>query len=297
MFALKLITFVKTQNVMKKSKKSSQKSTSKIVRFFKNLKESSGITCVRCGNTTHYYVSTIRMHTCKKCNHRTSLKCGTIMQSSKLSLEVWYKAFELIGISKKGISTSEMQRHLKLKNYKTAFLLMQKIRNMMSIAEIERICSLQEQFIQSDVKMDLKNADDRVRDHKILINNSLLESGKYQISLIAFDDINLHSPSKNARFGLARTRTGDKIQICKECPSVKYDDADSWIRIHYENFERSVTGVYHGISIKYRQLYMDEFCYKTNISMMKKDLFTEMLNQAVKQVWWAVPNTFVQTNT
>jgi hypothetical protein len=282
---------------MKKTSKSKHGKMNKIIKFFKDLKESKGITCIRCGNKTHYYVATIRMHTCKKCKHRSSLKCGTVMQSSKLSMETWYKAFELISISKKGISAAEMQRHLKLKHYKTAFLLMQKIRNMMSLAEIERYFDSQPGYILTEVKMDIKDAKERKKCHKVMINNEINYEGKYQISLIAYDDLNIYKPDKNAKLGLARSRFGDINDLNERTLFTNYNDSDAWVRIHYENFERSVTGIYHGISIKYRQLYMDEFCFKTNISMMKKDLFAEMLSEAVKQVWWANPNILVQTNT
>jgi LSD1 subclass zinc finger protein len=44
-----------------------------------------GIECANCQNTTHFWIKSRWSNECKKCNHPTSLKSGTIMQSSNLS--------------------------------------------------------------------------------------------------------------------------------------------------------------------------------------------------------------------
>lgn len=62
---------------------------------------------------------------------RTSLKAGTVMGSSNLSLHTWFTAFLLMFATKKGFSCLEFQRQLGLSRYETAFNLMHKIRSVM----------------------------------------------------------------------------------------------------------------------------------------------------------------------
>jgi hypothetical protein len=276
----------------KKNKKENQIAE----KFFYTLRLNEGVRCNRCGSPQHSYVKTIKMFTCKKCKHRTSLKSGTIMHSSKLSLLTWYRAFELLRISKKGISAKEMQRHLKLKNYRPAFELMHKIRSLMCSIETDRICALQEEYVTVKTKMDLKDSSERKKLHNVLIINPKNKLGHYQISMVSYSEINKFVPTKNAKTGIYRSRFLDKKRI-KLTNSIYLNDLEGWMQIHYLNFEKNITGIYHGISTKYRQNYMDEFCFKLNVSMAKQDLFDVLTKAAVRQTWWAFQNTHVQTNT
>lgn len=46
------------------------------------------ITCKKCGGTNHYWLGSKNMWQCKNndCRFRTSLKSGTVMENSKLSV-------------------------------------------------------------------------------------------------------------------------------------------------------------------------------------------------------------------
>jgi hypothetical protein len=40
------------------------------------------------------------------------------------------------------------------------------------------------------------------------------------------------------------------------------------------------------VSEKYRQLYLDEFSYRTNLSMAGINMFEDLVANAVRDVWW-----------
>ena len=51
---------------------------------FKEQRDKEGVVCKRCGGTSHYWLQGKWSYECKGCRFRTSLRSGTIMESSKL---------------------------------------------------------------------------------------------------------------------------------------------------------------------------------------------------------------------
>lgn len=100
--------------------------------YLKGHRETTGIYCKTCsGFSKQYWFSASKFFECSKCRRRTSLKAGTVMESSNLSLHTWFTALLLMSATKKGFSCLEFQRQLGLKRYETAFNLMHKIRTVM----------------------------------------------------------------------------------------------------------------------------------------------------------------------
>jgi len=100
--------------------------------FLKTYRENCGIYCKTCKCfPKQYWFSGKKVFECSKCRRRTSLKAGTVMESSNLSLQTWFTAFLLMSATKKGFSCLEFQRQLGLKSYETTFKLMHKIRAVM----------------------------------------------------------------------------------------------------------------------------------------------------------------------
>jgi len=84
---------------------------------YKEEKDKQGVTCKRCSSKDHYWLKGKWSYQCKSCKFRTSLRSGTIMESSKLSFLIWYKTMFLMTATKKGFSSKEIQRQLGLKRY------------------------------------------------------------------------------------------------------------------------------------------------------------------------------------
>lgn len=70
---------------------------------FKLYRDKEGVTCKKCGNTTHYWLSTIQQYKCKRCHFRTTLRSGTIMEHSHLPFQYWYIAMCLVTTTKKNL--------------------------------------------------------------------------------------------------------------------------------------------------------------------------------------------------
>ena len=147
--------------------------------FIKSYREKFGIFCKKCEKVTHHYwFSGAKFFECRHCRRRSSLKSGTVMENSKLPLQVWMLAFMFISATKKGFSCLEFQRQLGLSRYETAFTLMHKIRAVMgrrdSLYLLKDMVEYDEWRPKSRSKTSL-NAEKGVRDRlKLLWRRNLL---------------------------------------------------------------------------------------------------------------------------
>jgi hypothetical protein len=98
---------------------------------FKNERDKVGVHCSRCGSDTHYWIKSCWSYECKSFRSRTSLRSGTIMQSSNLSFLIWYKTMFLMSVTKKGFPAKEIQKQLGLKRYEPVWHMTHKLRRAM----------------------------------------------------------------------------------------------------------------------------------------------------------------------
>ena len=102
------------------------------IEGFKSKRLEMGIVCKKCQHTAHYFRKTDLKFQCKKCGSRLSLRSGTVMENSNLPFQYWMLCIELMTLSKKSFSALEMQRMLGHKRYEPIWLMMHKIRRVMS---------------------------------------------------------------------------------------------------------------------------------------------------------------------
>jgi hypothetical protein len=108
------------------------------------------------------------IYQCKHCKTRTTLRSGTVLQSSNLPYRYWFIAINLMTSTKKSFSALEMQRQLGHKFYEPVWYMMQKIRKSMGARDgqypINKIVELDEGFFES-VDTD-KSAEERKGEKK-----------------------------------------------------------------------------------------------------------------------------------
>ena len=71
-----------------------------------------GFQCPACGHDKCCQLTNRKLQQCNRCNRQTSLTAGTIFESTKLPLRLWFQAIYLITQDKKGISAMKLHRHL-----------------------------------------------------------------------------------------------------------------------------------------------------------------------------------------
>ena len=91
--------------------------------------------CPQCGGVEHYWIKTRKQWRCKhkECKHSFSVTSGTIFANHKLPLQTYLCAIALYSNCAKGMSALQLSRDLDVQ-YKTAFVLMHKLRESLSEA-------------------------------------------------------------------------------------------------------------------------------------------------------------------
>lgn len=82
--------------------------------------------CPRCNHSNCYKIRDGKLFSCKGCKKQFSVRMGTIMEDSKISLKNWLYAIYLSNITEAGISSTQLARKLKI-TQKSAWSMAHKI--------------------------------------------------------------------------------------------------------------------------------------------------------------------------
>ena len=102
--------------------------------FLEDLRWGNGFECQACGGDNYWLISA-GLRKCKTCLFGNSVKVGSIFESSKLQLKTWFYGIWWMTAQKTGVSALSLQKNLGLGSYRTAWLLLHKIRNSMIYAD------------------------------------------------------------------------------------------------------------------------------------------------------------------
>src|SRR5262245_10546045 len=98
-----------------------------------------GFVCPKCGGRAHCVLAYRHLYQCNACRRQTSLTAGTIFDSTKVPLTIWFRAMYLLTQTKQGISSIELGRRLGV-TQTTAWKIKTKLAEVMRIAgEAERL--------------------------------------------------------------------------------------------------------------------------------------------------------------
>ena len=95
-----------------------------------------GFVCPSCGGAarTTFEREGRRYWQCGACQHQCSATSGTVFESSKLPLTIWFLAMHLLTQAKNNVSALELKRHLGV-CYRTAWLVKHKLMQAMRLRE------------------------------------------------------------------------------------------------------------------------------------------------------------------
>ena len=98
--------------------------------YVMRLRWPEGFRCPRCGDAGVWRASRGRL-VCRRCQHQTWITAGAIFHRSHAPLLVWFKAIWWMTSQKPGVSALGLQRVLGLGSYRTAWLMLHKLRRAM----------------------------------------------------------------------------------------------------------------------------------------------------------------------
>jgi hypothetical protein len=84
------------------------------------------------------------------------------------------------------------------------------------------------------------------------------------------------STEESCREHLFKMRWPDRF-ICPRCGCVDYSYVLPWVHSFIRNVKSSIQGIFHGVSGKHLQRFLDECCYRFNRRFREPELFDRLL--------------------
>ena len=277
---------------------------------FKEIRDSEGVKCRKCGHDSHYWKKDKDMYECKECGTRMSLKSGTVMHKTKLSFRYWFIAMHLLTSTRKTFSAKEIQRQLGHKRYEPIWQMMHKLRNAMGKRhdsyELYGEMELDDGFFSTPVAKDkkeepLKRGRGSQKKTTVLVMTesekvsepkkgkksrkvghikmkvvSDLKSASIDkvVSQCVSKDAQLDTDDSTSYVGLANLV---KEHVSKVIPKNEINKELPWVHITISNAKSWLLSNFHKINEEYLQYYLDEFCYNFNRRYMIDNLFDRLL--------------------
>lgn len=260
---------------------------------FRDHRFSKGVVCKKCQGIEHYWLSGKEQFQCKTCGFRTTLRSGTILESSKLSYRYWYITLHLMSSTKKGFSAHEVRRQLGHKRYEPIGAMMRKIRAAMGKADDDQVLTgmieWDDAYFSTStpkrLRKKLKRGKGSQKKSKVTV---MVESFPLEIDGIA----QRYCGQLKMKVGQSEQKTFtqqlvkssiDKDSVVFTDQSTSYVDLKNlvnlhvsykstresvdelkWVHIAIAKAKRNLLGIYHVIKEKCLQHYLDEFCFKLN---------------------------------
>jgi transposase-like protein len=103
----------------------------------REIREKEGVVCKKCKSKEHYWKKDKQLWQCKKCNFRTTLRSGTVMEHSNLPFRYWLTAMQFLTHNKKSYSAKSIQNELGHKRYEPIWAMLHKLRAVMGYRDSE----------------------------------------------------------------------------------------------------------------------------------------------------------------
>jgi transposase len=247
-----------------------------------------GVTqCEKCGvEQKHHRVTGRTAYACQACGNHIYPLAGTVFEKSTTSLKTWFYAMYLMGSTRCGISAKQIQRETGV-TYKTAWRMFRQIRSLLS----EEGMQLEGSTIEMD---EMYHGGKRRRQG----GQGRPSYGSHKVAVVGM--VERSTPTHQGRVVArvapdARRETLHGLAKKYILPSstvftdeyVSYDGLEAHGYVHrrirhasgvyvsgdihtqaIEGFwslvKRGIGGVYHNVSAKYLQSYLDEYAFRYN---------------------------------
>lgn len=246
--------------------------------------------CAKCGKKTkHHRVGNRTAYACQFCGHHIYPLAGTIFEKSSTPLRTWFYAMYLMGSTRCGISAKQVQRETGV-TYKTAWRIFRQVRSLLSEGDLQlegptveidetyyggkrkghrggrpmrgdKIKTPVVAIVQRRGKVIAKAVPDVtsasifpiIRDH--VVPQSVIYTDEY----VVYQGIQaMRAPDGTPmgfRHGTVAHGAGEYVRGQAHTNSVE----GFWMLV-----KTGIRGVYHSVSTKYLQAYLNEYSFRYN---------------------------------
>lgn len=261
------------------------------VKYLYDSRWPDGFVCPICGDTQAYYIVSKRVFQCKTSKHQTYLTAGTALHGSHTPLTDWFNAAYLVTTVTPGISAVQLQRQLGV-TYETAFNILHKLRSAMFNPERTKIngeVEVDETYVGGPTTGGKRGRGTEKAIVIIAVENRKGHAGRVRLrhienvtgtSLIGFikDVVEKESTIITDDFpgytNVPRHGYRHRIEEDLRLAHLVASNLKTWIK-----------GIFHGVSEKHLQAYLNEFTFRFNRRKTPMAAFQTILGLTSKVDW------------
>lgn len=265
------------------------------VEYLSAKRWKDGIVCPHCGNDKVYIFSDNKRYKCSKCRQQFTAKVGTIFEDSKIQLRKWFVAVYLITSHKKGISSHQLAKDLKV-TQKTAWFMLHRIRFALNQGSFEmplgnegETVEIDETFVGGKNKnrhksKKIENSQGRSFKDKTPVVGMIERGGVLKAMQVPDTKSETLQPIIDKHVTVGSVVMTDewwgyrKLHVAFQHHFVNHGAKEFANGIVHTNtiegfwslFKRSIIGIYHSASSKHIQQYVDEAVFRYNTRKMNE---------------------------
>jgi len=248
----------------------------------------------------HHRVSGRTAYACDYCGHHIYPLAGTIFEKSSTSLRTWFQAMYLMGSTRCGISAKQVQRETGV-TYKTAWRMFKQIRSLLgdtdklegpSSVEIDEMYfgpRTKRNYAPRKARTPVVGAVERkggrviarvAPDTKRPTLHGFIKEFVLPGSVLFTDDYPAYDGIEGRSYRHYRVRHSGHVYVTGSKSTIHTQSIEGF----WSLVRRGIGGVYHSVSTKYLQNYLDEYAFRYNHRDRGNLIFPVILARACDRV-------------
>ncbi len=269
------------------------------LEWLKDYRWPEGIRCEKCNRVTkHHLMSSRRSFSCQECGHHVHPTAGTIFHKSATPLTLWFYAVYLMAQTRGGISAKQIERETGV-TYKTAWRMCKLIRERLDEGSdpLSGKVEVDESYFGGKRpgkrgrgaagKTPVVGAAQRkgqikavaVQDTKARTLIPMIQENIKEGSTVYTDENWAYNRLRKTGYDHSSINHSAKVYVSGDVHTNTIEGFWSLIK-------RGISGVYHQVSPKYLQRYVNEYVFRYNHRNDEQPMFLSFLERVgMKSAW------------
>jgi transposase len=269
------------------------------LEYLKGKFFADGTECPKCGKASKFHPITGRSaYSCQYCGHHVYPTAGTIFHKSTVSLQLWFFAIYLMSSTRCGISAKQLEREIGV-TYKTAHRMFKQIRTLLSDEDGELLSgevevdesayggkprashtaagTAYQRRSEQPTILAMVERGGRVKprvipDRKTPTLRKTMSRHILPSSMLFTDDYPAYSQIGPYYGGHGRVKHTARVYV-------EGNTHTQTVEGFFGLFKNGVRGVYHAISTRYLQAYLNEYAFRYNRRHSRQPMFWAMMDR------------------